>query len=373
MGKLPTYAELIQLVRGVFVITDPGRDQDDEDTLVAANRFIRMQLLEVLGVVANLSPSPLRARLAKGTLNVLGLRDIPVGFGSGNVQMDDDALPYEFKAGYLSSPEEVTDGEELILNTLRRAAPKGVVLVLISTLTDAANVFMKHSRLFVEKVRRVVIMGGVVAEGDVPKLNEQGHLTPDPTAQNHSFDLAATTFLYRGLQEWGIPLTVLSRHAASAVKVPRSMYDNMAATGHPVGIRVCEAQKLAIELLWQRANMEPEDINRKGLPARCNKAWFLKAFCGDEGHDRNGSDSIWDLIQTFMLYDPLTLLAAMPGLREFFFQPYVHEAEGVENLVIGVSPNRHCVSRIEELTAYLSSILVESLAMSLQDSELQTA
>ncbi|MFC1623391.1 hypothetical protein ACFL2R_01245 [Patescibacteria group bacterium] len=53
--------ELIQLVRGLFVITDPGRDQDDEDTLVLLNRAVRLGILDIMGVVANLHPSVERA------------------------------------------------------------------------------------------------------------------------------------------------------------------------------------------------------------------------------------------------------------------------------------------------------------------------
>lgn len=362
----PNATDLIQLVRGLFVITDPGRDQDDEDTLVLLNRAVRLGILDVMGVVANLQPSIERARLARGTLQVLGMNDVPVGFGSGHSMVDDDSLPYEFQVGYISKRDEVVDGERLVLETLSNAPDKGVVLTLISTLTDAARVLHDHRGLFCKKVRRVVVMGGVMSEGDVPQLSTDGFLIPDPSAQNHAFDVAAAKYLYRELQASSIPMTILSRHAAAAARVPRSMYDDMAATGHPVGIRLQDAQRRAIEELWRRANLKEGDAGRLGLPGRCDKAWFLNAFCDGHGLDRDGQEGIWDLVRTFMLYDPCTLIAAMPGLREYFYSPYVHELQGAEHLVIGLSPARPGVSRPEELAGYLHSALVESLEMSEQ-------
>lgn len=368
MGNvIPLWREISPTVRGLFVITDPGRDQDDEDTLVLMNRYIRMELLNTLGVVANLQPSRMRARLAKGTLKELGQDEIPVGWGSGQKQKDDDGLAYEFDVSYLADASETLNGEQLIYDTLCQAPEKGVVLVLISQLTDAANAFRNNPDLFKRKVRRVVIMGGVVADGNHKvALDELGRIIPDPTAQNHKFDLEATEFLYNALQMNNIGITVVSRYAAGGAKVPRSMYDDMAATGHSVGIRVYEAQKKAIELLWQRTHMELDDPNRHGLPERCGPDWFSNVFLGGNGKDRNGSDSIWDLLQTFQLYDPMTLIAAIPTLRNYFYDSYVVEVMGVEHHVIGISADRHGVSRPEELSEYLASSLVESLMMTLE-------
>ncbi|MFC1623390.1 hypothetical protein ACFL2R_01250 [Patescibacteria group bacterium] len=290
---------------------------------------------------------------------------MPVGFGSGHEAIDDsDALPYEFQVGYLANQEDVLNGEQLIFEMLKDAPRKGVVLTLISALTDAANVLSKHHELFCEKVRRVVIMGGVACSGDFPELDSDGFFLPDLAAQNHAFDTAATEYLYRNLQENAIPMTVLSRYAAAQAKVPRALYDDMADTGHPVGIRLRDAQKKAIEELWRRVNLPDGDAGRLGLPGRCDSVWFLKAFCMGKCYVKGG---IWELIDGFMLYDPCTLIAAMPGLREYFFSPYVHEMDGVEHFIIGLSDEHHGLSKSKELSKYLHYALVESLHMSMQD------
>lgn len=360
-SKLPV---IVPLFKDLLVITDPGRDLDDEDVLVSLNRFIRLEILRVTGVVANLAPSTQRARLAKGTLNMLGQPTIPVGIGTSCNQKDDDGLEYQFAVSYLAQTSDVTDGKELIIKTLREAKPKSVVLLLISGLTDAAAVLREEMHLFSTAVRRVVIMGGVTAKDDVPVLDESGRLTPDMSAQNNAFDKEAAAFLYRQLQDLGIPITTVTRHAAVAAKVERSVYDEMAATGHPVGVRLLEAQKKAIEELWRRACLPADDAARQGLPARCDRKWFCDTFCGGEGAGRKAEESIWDLIKTFNLYDPSTLVAAIPNLREHFFAPFVVEVHGVEHLVIGVSAQRHNVSDPKGLAAFMKEMLVESLRTS---------
>lgn len=378
MAETPTTKEtafpvIVPLFRDLFVITDPGRDQDDEDVLVMLNRMIRLEILRVLGVVANLAPAQQRARLAKGSLDLLGQTDIPVGIGTGCLQPDDDGLEYQFAVGYLAEHDKVRDGKELILETLRQARPKSIVLLLISGLTDAAAVLREYHYLFNTAVRRVVIMGGVLEENGLPKLDAEGRMQPDMTAQNHSFDKESTAFLYRQLQDMGIPITVVSRHAAVAAKVPRSVYDEMSDTGHPIGKRLLEAQKKAIEELWRRANLKADDAGRHGLPARCDRQWFLTAFCGGKGADKKPEDSIWDLIETFNLYDPATLVACIPNLREHFYAPSVVEVHGVEHLVIGVSAKSHNVRVPSELAEFLKGMLVESLKGNLPKQEVKAA
>jgi len=368
--KLPV---IVPLFKDLLVIMDPGRDQDDEDVLVALNRFIRLQILDVIGVVANLAPSTQRARLAKGSLNQLGQKTIPVGIGTSCNQKEDDGLDYQFAVSYLAETNEITDGKELILKTLREAKPKSVVLLLISGLTDAAAVLREHMHLFSTAVRRVAIMGGVAVKDDVPVLDGSGRLIPDMTAQNNAFDKDAAEFLYRQLQDLGIPITTVSRHAAVACKVERSVYDDMAATGHPIGIRLLEAQKKAIEELWRRACLPAGDEKRLGLPDRCDKSWFTNTFCAGQGADRGAEDSIWNLVKTFNLYDPTTLVAAIPNLREHFFAPFVVEVHGVEQLVIGVSAKSHNVHDAPALATFLKDMLVESLKASLPVFELRVA
>lgn len=91
-----------------------------------------------------------------------------------------------------------------------------------------------------------------------------------------------------------ITLTVVSRYAAYAAKMPRSVYDDLALTGSSIGWRLRNSQRASIDQLWQRAcSLDP--AVRKGLPQRCDRKWFINTFCGgDDDPSRCCSDTAWE-------------------------------------------------------------------------------
>ena len=163
-------------------------------------------------------------------------------------------------------------------------------MCLISSLKDAAIFIRDNENLFIQKVREVVIMGGV----ELPIMDENP-LKPD-TAHNNQFDTTAADFIWKRLQELSVPIVCTTRHCAYAAQVPRGIYDQLALTGSPIGVHLRQKQRDSIEGLWQRA--VSGGSARNGLPSRCNKAWFQKAFCGGnpEVVNRNIGDVIWDLV-----------------------------------------------------------------------------
>ena len=154
-----------------------------------------------------------------------------------------------------------------------------------------------YEALFVAKTKTVTIMGGVMPFDENADDNEL--LVPD-TAHNNTFDTEASAFFYCHCQEIGVPLIIVSRHAAYKCPMPRSIYDDMAATDHPIGKRLRDTQRASIEGLWKRA-CAPEGPDRVGLPARCDKAWFCSTFCSGNGAERDADDSVWDLVASFIM------------------------------------------------------------------------
>jgi inosine-uridine nucleoside N-ribohydrolase len=361
-----------------LVIGDFGKDLDDEDTLVLQDgerrhrMFLntrgsrRQDLFDLKAVVANLAPPLKRAMLAKGTLNQLGQPNVPVGIGT-DCNNDPKGHDAEFEnIPYLASEVDLEHGGTLLVKTLEAAVDGSVTLVLISGLTDVANLMREHPDLVTRKLRCAAIMGGVKQENDKVQLDSEGYMVPD-TAANNNFDMPAAIYAYRRLQELAIPLIILTREAAYACKVPRSIYDDMAATGHPVGIKLRDSQKRAIEDVWRRANLPPDDPGRAKLPNRCNKEWFCNTFCDGQGMKRASSDSIWDLIQTFNLYDPMTLVAAVPELRRRFYQPVTVHVHGTKHLIIGVSKNVHGVKHPQKLARFMARRCLKALTDSLAE------
>ena len=64
-----------------IIITSPGRGQGSEMVMVLAKAMVDLGLLELKAVIANLAPCRERARLVRGSLDVLNLRHVPTGVG----------------------------------------------------------------------------------------------------------------------------------------------------------------------------------------------------------------------------------------------------------------------------------------------------
>ncbi len=376
---------LRSLSRRLLIVGDFGKDLDDEDTvlfLTGEQRHRRQtqmeffstpgsrkqDLFELKAVIANLAPPVKRAQLAKGTLKLLGQPHVPVGIGT-DCKNSPHGHDHEFaKVTYMADESELEDGRELLVRTLQSAEDGSITLVLISGMTDIAAILREHADLVKAKVESIAIMGGVEVEKETNKvvIDKDGFMVPD-SAANNKFDMDSAIYTYRRIQELGIPMVILTRAAAYACKVPRSFYDELAATGHPVGIKLRDSQQGSIESLWQRACLPPGDEGRAKLPDRCDKVWFCNTFCGGEGKDRTGEDSIWDLIQSFNLYDPMTLIAAVPELRERFYDPTVVKVGETEHLIIGVCDAISGVKDPEALADYMLKRCLLSLTMSLEE------
>jgi hypothetical protein len=219
------------------------------------------------------------------------------------------------------------DGQHVMRAAYESVEAQSLSLLCIASLTDVATFLRQHEGLFRAKTREVVIMGGVnppltpqaPAPGDAEAVTGE-LLTPD-TAHNNEFDRDSARYVYQQCQLLGIPLVVVSRQTGSvrparlalgaptlpkqsryACPVPREIYDSLGAVGHPVGVRLHHVQRQTIEQLWRRACSAPASPQRAGLPERCDRSWFLGVFCGGvAAPDVQGTDSVWELVQNFIL------------------------------------------------------------------------
>jgi len=377
------------------VVSDVGQDNDDEMALLLLGELELREEIKLLALVANLRPADKRAALARGTLDMLGLHDVPVGIGTdGGPMIHSDTFSEHVSVGktgvdYLREPMEAvarvraaigTDGEvavseahrifegqRLLCKVLERQPDKSVSLLLISSLSDAAKLLRENEELFVSRVKSVTIMGGMqMPFNHVSRIKNEERLTmvmPDDNqsepvlmepsdAHNNMFDFKAAQFFYRRCQELGVQLVVVSRFAAYDCAMPKQVYDLMVRcpAPNPVVCRLQRAQRTSIENLWK-------DVCTGGkLPPRCDKRWFCDTFCGGQGLGRADSDSMWDLVSTFNMYDPLAVVAAIAPRREMFFVPDEHTGpKGTVHLHIGTARDRTNMrpERIEDLKDFL--------------------
>ncbi len=343
----------------MVIIGDFARDLDDEHTLLLAASLQRLGWIRLVAVVANLKPAEIRARVAKGTLQQLGLGQIPVGVGMP-VFADSETHAYETEVPYMAQPDEVVPGYALLVETLAAAPAHSLTLVLQSGLTDAAHLLRRQQALFLEKVAAVAIMGGVSSDDD--GLVTAGSLIQPDDAANLAYDPGSGAWLYRELQRHRVPLCILTRHAAYATRVPITMYAAMKASG-PIGTSLAMRQEPAIQALWQAACAPPGAAVRGSLPPSRDRRWFVATYCDGVDPAIGSDDDICPHAKYVNLFDPLNLIAAIPQLRDRFFAPTGVRVDGVTHRIIGLSHRDHGVRDPDGLRSFLVDCELAALSI----------
>jgi len=310
--------------------TDIGRDVDDELALVLLSALKRKHILNPVAVITTLSPQRDRAHLARGSMDAMGMPDVPVGIGSrGGVAEGVDLDVYGSNYSR-SSPCIFESGIELVYRALVSVPPKSAVMLCIASLADMATFMRQHEDLFTSKVKEVVLMGGVVST----ELGE--HLRPD-SAYNNNCDISSARFVYKRCQELSVPTATLSRWAAYGCPIPPKLLDEIAKTEHMVATNIRSVSKLSIDQLWNKVILHADDPRREKLPNRCDISWFCRTFMSKGEISKEWTSSVWTLVKKLNMYDPLAVLLCVPAYRAKHFGWKTKVVNGVSHVVVGTS------------------------------------
>ncbi|MHA6886657.1 type III secretion system effector XopQ [Ralstonia pseudosolanacearum] len=368
----PDYAEQLLLNRlrshkpavplPCILFTDPNKDPDDVVAFTLGKPLQMFGLANLTQAVATLGERDVRARragVARGVFDRLDLPKVRVTVGR-----DYPIKPEQVKdhAKFLDQgealrvelePEASNEDSVAALRESLAQATAPVTLVVIAGMTDPSALVKADAKLVQQKVGRVVIMGGVQPEKDA-----KGFVLPDARAYNNATDFDAACDFYHCVQELGIPLRIVTREAAYRAAVPRTFYEDAAQSGHPVGHYLKDVQKHALNALW-------DGIDRGRIP-RLDKAWFFDTFID---HPANGPsdaaawaarnqpfDAIWEQVVRLNLYDPMTLLAAVPESAQMLFRPKAVQDEGRSPVEVIGADEVHCPPDARQLMSGLVKV-----------------
>ena len=174
----------------IILDCDPGHDDAVALLLAAGNDEI--DLLAVTTVAGN-CPLELATLNARRVAALAGLEDVPIAAGAaGPLQGELVTAPdihgetgldgYELTTG--EAPLDPRSAIELMVDTLE-AAPEPVTLVPTGPLTNVALLLALHPRA-AERIERIVLMGGAIAEGNVTPAAEF-NIWVDPEAAARVF------------------------------------------------------------------------------------------------------------------------------------------------------------------------------------------
>ena len=349
-------------MENIVLITDPGKDLDDEMTLVLMKFLYDSGYIDPIMVITTLEPSMKRAQIAKGTLDLLGL-DIPVIAGPCSSEKKNVARSnYQFDVPYMSTESEVEDFEEA-LDIWDDSPDQSITLVIIAGFTPAHKILFGDPYKIpdrLRKLKKVVIMGGIqISDTESPLITCNG-LVPD-TAANNEFDTFSSVQMYYYMQNSGIPMTILTRNAVYACKIPKQFCVTLASKQNPISLRFNKCLSDMMNSMWRASNLPPNHEDREGLPNRCDRDWFLNTFSDGVDNDLSAEDDIYDYVYTFNLYDPMALIASVDELCDKFYIPRIIEIKNIPHKIIGVSPKETNIRDVSELREYLVDSIYETL------------
>jgi hypothetical protein len=361
------------------IVTDAGQDCDDELALTMLFALIKSKdISQDVTVVANLYPAADRARLVEGLVDTLvdlnklylhdGVRDhihIAVGTDGGDKTGTHHNNFLKSGSTFVSKKEVETNGSDAFILAYKYAekkkAPSSITILCISSMTDVASFAMENGDLFAKYTKEVVMMGGATIENATSTASDSSqYLIPEKDAHNNLFDMEASTQLFKICQARKVRMVIFSRHASLAIQFPPKLYDDLASTKCPIAIRLRDTQKHDLDILWRRSiGTTPEE--RQGLPDRCNRAWYLKTFCGGENVQVD-DDAIWNSVVKLSISDLGAIVAAVPKYRQKFFSPKEVIVNGVAHQLIGTSASEPCVTDPSGYLEFATAALLTTCA-----------
>jgi inosine-uridine nucleoside N-ribohydrolase len=324
----------------ILLVTDPNKDPDDLASFPIFSQLEKDGHVKVEGAVTTLGNESVRrerAYFTKGVFRQLGL-DIPVAVGKDYIPANENR--FKDDQLFLHIPKQntnfldrspVEEGEDLLLAKLKASKNKDLIVVINAGMRDIANIIEKHGELFTQKVKQISIMGGI--DG----TDSDGHILPDKRAYNNTTDMAAARAVYKKAQELEIPLTVVTKETAYNAAVPKTFYEGLKETKHPVGQYLYDIQQKALEKLW-------ENVTQGIIPA-LTPDWFIKTFTSLDPSNPEHSllinqikqgeksfEDIWNQVTKLNLYDPINVLAGVLPKQNSFFK-YIDENQAGKSLV----------------------------------------
>ena len=190
---------------------------------------------------------------SSGTMDQLGMVDVHVAAGTdGGASGDAESIAKMTAVDYLSTLAAAGGGGDRADGQPSAPGGRPVDHPRGDRLKRRGAAAAQRVGVVLPKLKEVVIMGGV--ESFTPGKAAEGVLLKPDSAHNNEFDRESSSFVYQTLQERGVPMAVVSRFAAYACQVPKTIFDQMADTGSRIGVHLRSTQRYAMEKLWQRAS-----------------------------------------------------------------------------------------------------------------------
>ncbi|KAF8859273.1 hypothetical protein BDZ45DRAFT_783025 [Acephala macrosclerotiorum] len=344
----------------LLVITDLAKDYDDLAAMVVLKELHRLGLVELRGFVANLMPAHKRALFGRGALNTLGLQHIPIAIGLKASPKDHEEHDYEFKCSFMA-PEETSlvDGNELLRQLCDAAKEENekLTFVLLSSLSDIFQFSGEYQELQ-DVISKVFLQGGYTVD---PLLK------PDFAAANNSFDPDAANGFHKFMNTHNIKSAVYTKVATMNTPTKIKIFDDLGATGHPVGQHLANVRLAQDEIFYRDACLPNPPYFDQRRYLRIKTSWFDTHEETDALPEKGDLEAIRPYLTKVVVYDALPALASagadvMQALGIKGPSNDLHEIVGIAKTAISPEiPGMNGVNMAKALSALMRGSLLASM------------
>ncbi|KAF7898030.1 uncharacterized protein EAF01_008996 [Botrytis porri] len=272
----------------VVVITDVGKDYDDLAAMIVLKELHRLGAVKLEGFITNLLPEDARAHLARQSLDLLGLEEIPVRQGTRGTEKNISPDLYEFPVSIMGGKPYPKQPRGLdLLQQLKDNAERDnyqLTFLLISSLQDISEFERSlrpkdSSQIHPLKhvIAKVVLQGNYKldqARNDTKEPTSHSILKADQGAANNDFHWSSAQDFHSFLDREGISSVVYNKIAAYDTPLRPTIFSEMAETGQTLGIALRDIEAPQNILYYKGACRM---INGKPAPIMKDRdqQWFL--------------------------------------------------------------------------------------------------
>jgi hypothetical protein len=269
----------------LITISDVAKDYDDLTAWVVLKGLEDRGLIKQIGYIANLDPPQERTQFGRGALDKLERKNTPIAVGSNGTDEAHEVYSYEFSMCDFMATKKITEtGQELLPRLYRQAeqdyqqakkideqakrSDYAFKILLLSSLRDIDTFAQNEPTMFKDFTSEVVLQGGCFISP------ETGILEADSSAANNSFDQLAADRFHRFMQDNNIRSTAYTKVATFETPITSGFFEELAASGHPIGIHLNKVQPEQDYKFLERARND--DPSKRFRPFMDEK-WVLES------------------------------------------------------------------------------------------------
>ncbi|MDD4557020.1 MAG: nucleoside hydrolase [Alphaproteobacteria bacterium] len=294
------------MIENIILITDPNNDPDDLVSFVGLANFVHQKAVSLKAVVATYGDEVIRlkrAKFAKGAFLSLGI-NVPVAVGCDYEQYNNikgNGYYEEAGACKLEALGEALESsaEALLKKVYEQAEAHSLTVLINAIMPDIACFIEKYASLFIEKTKKIVVMGGY-------EFDEEGKVVPARNSHNLIQCYEAAQRVFETALEHNIQLVLVPKETIYEVSVDgQTFFDVLKIYQNPIAQNLFASYKMFVYRIWDSVS---RGKNQHFTLERFNQVFIAD---GEEVFASDDVEIVFEKVRKINLYDLVSALATL--------------------------------------------------------------